>query len=504
MSYWNKTAEETFYPRLTKSMDTEALIIGGGITGVTCAYCLGIRGISSVLIEAGGLCDGTTGNTTGKVTAQHGVVYSGLIKKHGLDAARDYAQSQSDALAFVRDTVRDEKIDCQLADSTACLYAATESEAETVEKEYEAEKHVGLEAEFTKNLWFPVPNAAMACVARQAVLHPVRYVAGLASAAAKRGADIYCATKAIHIENGDSITVECEDNVVIRARHLVMATGYPIYDGPNLFFSKLFPKRTYGIAVKAKNSWPEGSYITAGKSTRSFRTHMENGQPVLIVAGDGHTTGRGKEEMTVHFENLMQFANRLAGVSEVLAMWSAQDYESPDLLPYIGRISDHTNIYIVSGYRKWGLTNGTLAGNLLAEMIASGNCQYESLYSRTRADFLSSPGTAIKSNVTSMAELIKSKLGGTNPLTDLEVGEGRVIRFGGQKAGIYRNDKDDVTILDITCTHMGTELNFNAAEKTWDCPAHGGRFSADGKLLEGPPKDPLKVLFKGKYDDLFG
>ena len=102
-----------------------------------------------------------------------------------------------------------------------------------------------------------------------------------------------------------------------------------------------------------------------------------------------------------------------------------------------------------------------------------------------------------------MAELIKSKLGGTNPLADLEVGEGRVIRFGGQKAGIYRNDKDDVTILDITCTHMGTELNFNAAEKTWDCPAHGGRFSADGRLLEGPPKDPLKVLFKGKYDDLF-
>ena len=212
----------------------------------------------------------------------------------------------------------------------------------------------------------------------------------------KGGRTFTARLKPFILKTATVITVECEDNVVIRARHLVMATGYPIFDGPNLFFSKLFPKRTYGIAVKAKSSWPEGSYITAGKATRSFRTHMENGQPVLIVAGDGHTTGRGKEEMTVHFENLMQFADRLAGVDEVLAMWSAQDYESPDLLPYIGRISDHSNIYIASGYRKWGLTNGTLAGNLLAEMIASGNCQYESLYSRTRADFLSSPGTAIK------------------------------------------------------------------------------------------------------------
>jgi glycine/D-amino acid oxidase-like deaminating enzyme/nitrite reductase/ring-hydroxylating ferredoxin subunit len=503
VSIWNKTAEKAFYPRLTESLDADVLIIGGGITGVTCAYCLGKRGRSSVLIEAGGLCDGTTGNTTGKVTAQHGAVYAGLAKKHGPGAARDYARSQTEGLELVRRAAADEGIDCQLADSPACVFAAEEGDVEAVEKEYEAERRAGLDVELVENPWFPVKNLRMARCRDQYVFHPVRYVEGLAAAAAGRGARICCGTKAFKVEDGQMITVRCEDGIVVRAKHLVMATGYPIYDGPNLFYSKLYPKRTYGIAVRTVHPWPDGSYITAGKPTRSFRTHVEKGEPVLIVVGDGHTTGRSKEDMSVHFENLMQFAEKLAGVREVLAMWSAQDYESPDLLPYIGRISDNTNIYVASGFRKWGLTNGTLAGDLIAELIDTGNCRYEGLYSRTRSDFFSSPGTAIAGNVSSIAELVWSKLEGSGHLERLEAGQGRVVRFGGQRAGIYRGENDDVTILDITCTHMGTELNFNSAEKTWDCPAHGGRFSTDGKLLEGPPKDPLKVLFKGKYEDLF-
>jgi nitrite reductase/ring-hydroxylating ferredoxin subunit len=150
-----------------------------------------------------------------------------------------------------------------------------------------------------------------------------------------------------------------------------------------------------------------------------------------------------------------------------------------------------------------GLSNGTLAGMMISDLIASGNCRYESLYSRTREDIFSSFGKAFVGAVNPVLELIKSKLEGTESIKDLRPGEGRVINFKGEKAGIYRGDHDDVIIIDITCTHMGTELNFNTAEKTWDCPAHGGRYSIEGKLLEGPPKDSLKVLFKGKYTDLF-
>ena len=503
VSFWNKTGKKTQYPQLAAPLSTDVLIIGSGITGVTCAYCLAQKGLKPVLIEAGDICDGTTGNTTGKVTLQHGVIYYKIMKKYGLEAARDYASSQSSAMDFVKNAVGKESIDCQLTENTAYIYAENDNEWDTLEKEYETAKKVGINAELNKAAAFPTGNMGLLGYRGQYVFHPVRYVNGLAAAAERMGASFYCGTKAVRLEDGDIKTVHCENDIAIRAKHVVMATQYPFYDGPNLFYARLYPKRDYGIAVHAKKDWPDGSYINVGNPSRSIRTHIENGKRILIIVGDSHDTGRGDDDMTHHYENLMHYAEQIAGVQEVTAMWSAQDYDTPDELPYIGRLSDHSTIYVAAGFRKWGLSNGTLAGSMIAGLIAEGQCRYEGLYSRTRSDFLSSPGKAIVGAVNPVIELIKSKFEGTESLEGLKPGEGRVIRFKGEKAGIYRDENDEVTILDITCTHMGTELNFNSAEKTWDCPAHGGRFNTEGKLLEGAPKGPLKILYRGKYDDLF-
>jgi len=503
-SYWNKTAEKEAYPPLERDLETDILIIGGGITGVTCAYCLAKKGLRPVLIEAGDLCDGTTGNTTGKVTIQHGIIYSGIAKKYGDEAASLYAESQNSALNFVKEVVSREKIDCQLAHNTAYVYASTIDDRALVEKEYETARRLGIDAELIMKPGFPAGNFGMLGFKNQLVFHPVRYVTALARAAVAKGAKIYCSTKAFKVEDGDIKTVYCENDIEIRARHLVMATQYPIYDGPNLFFARLYAKRSYGVAVRPKKIWPEGSFINTGEPTRSIRTHMENGAPILLVVGENHATGRGEEDMEKHFDRLVAFASDIAGVDEVLARWSAQDYDTPDQIPYIGRLSDDSSIYVASGYGKWGLSNGTLAGMMISDLISSGNCSYEGLYSRSRGDIFSSPFKTIAEVLTPIGELIKSKLEGSEDISGLARGEGRVIRFEGQKAGIYRDFDDRVTILDISCTHMTTELNFNSAEKTWDCPAHGGRFSTEGKLLEGPPKHNLKVLYQGKFEDLVG
>lgn len=502
VSYWNLTGEKTHYPRLDRSLSTDVLIIGGGIAGITCAYCLAQKGANPVLVEAGTLADGTSGNTTGKITVQHGIVYYKLREKYGLQAAKNYADSQSGALDFVKAAVQRESIDCQLAGNTAYVYAENESERDTLQKEYETAQKIGIQAELLDAMDFPSGNKGLLAYQDQLVFHPVRYLEGLAKAAAEKGAEIYCDTKAIKLEDGDIKTVYFENDLTIQAKHVVMATQYPFYDGPNLFFTRLYPKRAYGIAVRAKRDWPDGSYINVGDPARSIRTHVENGERILIIVGENHDTGRGYEDMALHYEHLIEFADQVAGVKEVLARWSAQDYDTPDELPYIGRISDHSNIYAAAGFRKWGLSNGTLSGMLISDLVTTGKCRFEGLYSRTRADFMSSPGKAIAGAVNPVIELIKSKLEGCEEIEGLEPGEGRVIRFGGEKAGIYREEDGSVTILDITCTHMGTELNFNSAEKTWDCPAHGGRFNTDGKLLEGPPKDSLEVLYKGSYEDI--
>jgi glycine/D-amino acid oxidase-like deaminating enzyme/nitrite reductase/ring-hydroxylating ferredoxin subunit len=502
ISYWNLTGEKTHYPRPDKSISTDVLIIGGGITGITCAYCLAEKGLKPVLIEAGVLADGTTGNTTGKVSIQHGIIYYKTREKYNLDTARDYSLSQSSALDFVKNVVERESIECQLAENNACIFGVNDEEWDTLEREYNTAKKIGIKAELSKNSSFPSGNKGLLTYKGQYVFHPVRYIEGLARAAVAKGTTIYCDTKAIKLKNGDIKKIYCEGDISIQAKHVIMATQYPFYDGPNLFYAVLYPKRAYGVAVRAKRDWPDDSYINVGDPARSIRTHIENGERILIVVGDSHDTGRGYSDMSLHYDNLISFADQVAGVGEVIAKWSAQDYDTPDELPYIGRISDDSNIYVASGFRKWGLSNGTLSGMLIADLVATGNCKYESLYSRSRGDVSSSLGKAFVGAVNPVIELVKSKFEGTQDIKGLQPEEGRVVRFRGERAGIYRDNDDTVTIIDITCTHMGTELNFNSAEKTWDCPAHGGRYNTDGKLLEGAPKDSLKVLFKGKYKDL--
>ncbi|MEA4815718.1 MAG: FAD-dependent oxidoreductase [Lachnospiraceae bacterium] len=502
ISYWNKTAKIEHYPRLDKSLETDILIIGGGITGITCAYCLALKGAKPVLIEADGLCNGTTGNTTGKVTIQHDIIYSKISDKHGMDFAKLYAESQADALDFVKNQINQGKFDCQLAENTAYIFASSKDDQDTVKKEYDVAKKLGIDTEYIENPDFPPNNFGMLGFRHQAVFHPVRYADALAKEAISKGAKIHCDTKATKVEDGDIKTVYCENDIVIKAKHLVMATQFPIYDGPNIFFTRLYAKRAYGIAVKAKRDWPDGSYISSGEPTRSIRTHVENGKRILIVVGENHATARGEENMELHYENLIQYAEHIAGVDGLLAKWSAQDYDTPDQIPYIGRLSDNSNIYVAAGFKKWGLSNGTLAGNMISELILNGNCRYEELYSRKRGDYSSSMAKTISEVFGSVGELIKSKLKNVEGMQDLKQGEGRVINFEGQKAGIYRDFDDHVTVLDISCTHMTTELNFNTAEKTWDCPAHGGRFAAsNGKLLEGPPKDSLQLLYQGKFTD---
>lgn len=501
-SYWLMTAKDDTYPTLEHSLDTEVLIVGGGITGITCAYTLAKRGIKPVVIEAETICSGTTGKTTGKVTIQHGPIYSILDEKYGRETAKLYATSQKEAVDFVMRIAEQESIDCRLRDNTAYLYASMESDLPAVEKEYGIAESIGIECRYIDKPDFPNHNFGMLAFPGQAVFHPVLYVRALAKRALSLGAEIFCKTKAIKVKNGDPILVQCENGPDIRAKHLVMATQYPIYDGPNLFFTRLYAKRSYGIAVKTKSDWPDGSYINVSGRTRSIRTAIENGDRIFVAVGENHPTGRSDVNMDERYVSLRDFADSVAGVDHVLAYWSAQDYDTPDMIPYIGKISQNAQIYTASGYKKWGLSTGTLAGLMLSELIESGACRYEDLYSRSRSDFTSSAAKAITEVGQSVVELIKSKLEKTESLRDLRPGEGRIIRFEGKKAGIYRDESDRVIILDISCTHMSTELNYNAAEKTWDCPAHGGRYSLDGKLLEGPPKNPLKILYQGMFSDL--
>jgi glycine/D-amino acid oxidase-like deaminating enzyme/nitrite reductase/ring-hydroxylating ferredoxin subunit len=507
LSYWNKTAERKIYDSLNSDIETDTLIIGGGITGVSAAYHLGQAGVKTILIESARLCSGTTGSTTGKVTVQHGILYSKLLKTFGQDTAKMYLEANQLAVQFVKKIVKTNKIDCNLEVNTANIFASSEKQAELVEKEYETAKLLGIDAEYTKNADFPPHNYAMTGFKDQFVLHSVRYIEGLAKLAVLTGVEIFENSKAIKIVDKSSDTddgnIYCtlENQKVIKAKHVVLATQFPIYEGMGAYFTRLYPKRSYGISVAHEKPCPFTSsncYISADGPERSIRTHLENGRRVLIVVGEGHTTSRSDDDMQTHFKTLESYAHQLIGDYEPIAKWSAQDYKTPDDMPYIGRVTKGSPVFVGTGYGKWGLSLGTLAGMMISDMIVNGKSDYEELFNPSRGDIAASSGTFAKEVTGQVKELISSVFKRTDFAPDLKSGEASIINFEGKKAGAYIDEDNVLTILDITCTHLGCKLGWNSAEKTWDCPCHGGRFAPDGRLLEGPPKNPLNVLYKEK------
>jgi glycine/D-amino acid oxidase-like deaminating enzyme/nitrite reductase/ring-hydroxylating ferredoxin subunit len=505
VSYWNKTADRKRYMCLENDTTIDTLIIGGGITGVSTAYHLGKAGANVILIEENQLCGGTTGNTTGKVTIQHGIIYSKLYNTLGIETAKMYAEANQLAVDFVKRIVKTENLDCNLEENTANVFASSKEQIELVEDEYKIAKLIGIDAEYIENVDFPPNNYAMTSFKNQLVLHSVRYIEELARLVSQMGIKIFENTKAIKVVDKSSdkddgyIYVTLENQKVVKAKHVVLATQFPIYEGLGAYFTRLYPKRTYGIAATHKKqlSVTDNCYINAGGPGRSIRTHVEDGKHVLIVVGEGHTTSRS-DDMQVHFENLKNYAHQLVDDCDVIAKWSAQDYKTPDDMPYIGRVTKGSNIFVGTGYGKWGLSLGTLAGMMISDIIVNGSSKYEELYSPNRVNILSSAKTFVKEVAGQAKELISSKFKHADYTLDLEPGGASIINFDGKKVGAYVDEDNVLTILDITCTHLGCTLGWNSAEKTWDCPCHGGRFSPDGTLLEGPPKNPLKFIYKEK------
>lgn len=502
-SYWHKTASSNKYPPLLDNLEVDNLIVGGGITGVTAAYLLGEKGYgdNTVLIEKDEIASGGSGNTTAKISLMHDNIYSRLLKEQNISTAKMYYQAQSAAVDFIKDTIRKEKIECNYIGNTGYLYSDVPEEAANVEKEFEAAARLEIPSKFLLQPPFPKNCINMAAFYNQGVFHPIKYLNALCEKAVKKGVRIFTDTAAVGVKDADTVTVTLKNGTVIKAKNLIIATQYPFYEDKNFFFSKLYAKRGYLVAALCEKDFPDGSYKKSGNPPRSLRKCYEGGECVCIAQGETHPTGRS-EDMQQKFDNVAAFLNDELTIKKELARWSMQDYETPDGMPFIGKIDKKSHIYVGTGYGRWGMSNGTLAGMILSDLIAAGGNRFEDLFSPLRKIKIS-PIINMTTEVTnSVGELIKSKTEPHKSDLNLQPGEGRVIVYEGQTAGVYCDKNGIATILDITCSHMGTTLNFNSFEKTWDCPAHGSRFAVDGTVLEGPAKKQLKILYTGKWDSV--
>ena len=495
-SYWINTAHLPEYPRLENDMQVDVVIVGGGITGITSAYLLANEGLKVAIIEADKLLNGTTGHTTAKITAQHDLIYDELIRYAGNTMARLYYEANTDALNFVQETINKHQIDCEFTQQDAYVYSTTEEYAIKLEKEADAYKELLIEGELVNKLPFDLEIFNALVMKNQAQFHPLKYLAHLTKIITEKGGYIFENTTAVDIETGEHPVVLTRGGARITGKYILTCSHFPFYEGAGLYSTRMHADRSYIIAAKIKTEYPGGMYISADEPKRSLRYATINGEEMILISGESHKTGQGGETLK-HYEALETFGQQVFGIENITYRWSAQDLVTLDKIPYIGEITPgQKNILIASGYRKWGMTNGTAAALLFRDILLGKKNKYQELYSPSRFH----PNPSLKNFLTENANVVSHLIIGKLEIPQKSIhhlanDEGAVIDIDGHRKGAYKDKEGMLHIVDTTCTHMGCEVKWNNGERSWDCPCHGSRFSYTGEVLEGPAEKPLQ-----KYD----
>ncbi|MCP8969627.1 FAD-dependent oxidoreductase [Ectobacillus ponti] len=493
--YWRDSHKLPAFPRLNENLHVDVAVIGAGISGITTAYLLAKEGVKVALLDAGKILNGTTGHTTAKLTVQHSMTYAGLIQTHGQEKAKQYYEANLAGLNLVKELVESHSIDCDFSEQESWIYANTPSYGKKLEQEFDAYQKLGIPGEMRTRLPFEIQIENAIMMGGQAQFHPLKYLSHLVREFQLMGGIVYENTVAENVEPGPRPQVLLQNGHRVHCSYVVSSSHFPFYDGGGLYFMRMYADRSYVAAIKPKKEYPGGMFSSVDSPVRSFRYTPINGEQLLLVGGENHRTGQGPDTME-HYEKLRDFAEEVFGIEEFTYRWSAQDLFTPDNVPYIGRISSkHENIFVATGYRKWGMTSGTAAGLILRDLITKKESPYEELYTPLRFHPAADVKQVALNNVNVAAHFVAGKLDVTRKKIDeLEPDEGGVVTFGGKRAGAYRDTQGKLHVVDTTCTHLGCEVNWNSGDRTWDCPCHGSRFSYDGRVVEGPADQPLKKL----------
>ncbi|MCZ0701924.1 glycine/D-amino acid oxidase-like deaminating enzyme/nitrite reductase/ring-hydroxylating ferredoxin subunit [Natronobacillus azotifigens] len=494
-SYWKNNTSLPSFASLKDNIKTDILIVGAGITGITTAYLLRNQGFNVTLIESDTILSGTTEYTTGKITAQHGLIYDELIQHFGVEKAKQYYQAANDAKQWIHDTIIKEQLDCDFTTQDAYLYTNDEKEIKNLDKEYEAYQQLKIDGELVTEMPLGIPIRKALVMKNQAQFHPLAFLKHLVTSIHEDDINIYEHTTAVDIDYQESITVTTKDNHKIACKQLVMASHYPFHDKSGMYFSRMYEERSYLIAVKTNTKFPGGMYVNVEQPSRTVRATADNGEEIWLVGGERHKTGQEKEAIN-HHEQLELFADQNFGITSYHHRWSAQDLTTVDKLPYIGPVTKNKpRAMIATGYRKWGMTSGTQAAIIISDLLLEKENPYATLFTPSRFDFDPDVKNFFQMNTNVAKHMIKGKLGNWKENHDkLEKNQATILREQGKRVGVYRDDQGNLGKLDTTCPHMKCEVNWNSTEKSWDCPCHGSRFSIDGKVLEGPAKTNLTKI----------
>jgi glycine/D-amino acid oxidase-like deaminating enzyme/nitrite reductase/ring-hydroxylating ferredoxin subunit len=359
-------------------------------------------------------------------------------------------------------------------------------------KELEAARRAGLDVDYVEHVPFDFHDFGPALrFSNQAQFHPLKYIKGMVEALTRRGVRIYTGTHATEIHGGSSPRVVTESGRHIDARAVVVATHTPI-NNRFVVHTKQAAYRTYvlGAHIPRKSVRPILLWDTADPY-HYVRIQQGNGTADggdwLIVGGEDHKTGQAGD-FGKPYEHLEQWTRqRFPMVQDIPLRWSGQIMEPIDGLAFIGRDPGEDNIYVATGDSGNGMTHGTIAGMLLTDLIQQRPNVWETLYDPSRKS-LKALRSFAQENFNVARQYGKYLTGGDeDSVTDLPPDQGAVLRRGAKKIAVYRAEDGTLYHRSAVCTHLGCIVEWNATEKTWDCPCHGSRFDkVDGHVVNGP------------------
>ena len=494
--YWMASTTNIDYPGLDQDIKVDTAIVGGGITGILCAYWLNKAGVKTAIIEADRILQGTTGHTTAKITSQHSLIYNKL-KQMSEEFARQYAEANQTAIQMYESLAKEYGIECDFVPQSAYVYTLEDKYIQDIADEAKIASSLGINAAYLEKVPLPLKVKGAMRFDNQAQFHPRKFLLALADKISANGVQIFDQSRIVDIEEDGEYILTSGRGVKVRAEKVIIASHYPFYNKPGMYFTRIYPERSYVVALRVKENYLGGMYIAAEEGGHSFRSQTSEQGELVFVGGENHKSGQG-EDTIKHYQALMDYAERTFTVEDIPYRWSTQDCMTMDGLPFAGQFTSNTpNLYIATGFGKWGMTNSMVSSMILRDLIVDGKSPWQEVYSPERGTIGASAKNFVLENLNVADQLIGGKLSPLPKQVEVKPEEGKIIESDGQRAGAYRDKQENLHIVNTTCTHMGCELNWNSAEKSWDCPCHGSRFTYEGDVIEGPA---LKSLTK--HDDV--
>ncbi|MGB8194574.1 MAG: FAD-dependent oxidoreductase [Chitinophagaceae bacterium] len=494
-SLWQRSMPD--YVSQNKAIPQEIfdiLIVGGGITGLATALLLQKAGKSCIVAEAHTLGFGTSGGTTAHLNTFMDSSYDKVISDFGENNAQLLAEVARKALNLIADNIREHDIECEHRQLPAYVYSQNEDQTKELDKIIEGSRTAGLDIDYVNEIPVPIPFEKAAVIEDQAQFNPTKYLFGIAKAFEAAGGVIIQGCRVEGVEE-NNVLEAATGMGTIKARHLIYATHIP--PGVNLLHFRCAPYRSYAMAVKLKDDkYPEALAYDMYDPYHYHRTQEVNGELFLIVGGEDHKTAH-EENTEACFTKLESYIRTNYHVQSIANKWSSQYFEPADGLPYIGHLPGGAqNMWVATGFGGNGMTYSHVAALVFHEIFVARESQYADLFNPNRIKPVAGFTNFVKEN----ADVVTHMIGGyfshekLESLAELAPGEAKVVKYEGHRVAIYKDESGKLHAVNPVCPHAKCSVGWNTAEKSWDCPCHGSRFSFDGELLTGPARSDLEKI----------